>query len=115
MEDERLALHVVEEDADGVAAGQLQGLRGDDIEQALAIEAGGQLPRHRVEPRRLLLAGARGGVEAALLERHREVLAERAERLDALPADRAPARLVVGADDTDHALADDERRDHEAP
>src|SRR5262249_24309726 len=92
----RAALHVVEEDTDGVAAGQLQGLRGDDIEQALAIEAGGHLPRRCVEPRRLLLSGARGGVEAALFVRHREVLAERAERLVALPAGPAPAPPVFG-------------------
>src|SRR5262249_58608647 len=101
MEDERLARHIVEEDADGVTAGQLPGLRGDDVEQALAIEAGGQLTRHRVEPRRFLLAGARRGIESALFERHREVLAERAERLDAQSADRAPARLGVGADRAD--------------
>ena len=114
MEDESPARHVVEEDPDGLTARQLERLLGDHVEQALAIEAGGQLPRHRVEPGGFLLARARLGVEPALLERHGEVLAQRAERLDALPADRPTARLVVGADDADHAIADDERRDDES-
>ena len=115
MEDQRSARGVEEEHADGVAPGQLLRLLGDEIEQVLSVEAGGELTRHRVELRRLLLAAASLGVEPALLERHREILTERAERLDALRADGSAARLVVGARRADHPLADDQRRHDEPP
>ena len=90
-----------------------------------AVERPGRLVQERqavgqglglaLAPPHLLLAGARLGVEPALLEGHRQVLAERAEGLDAPGADRPTARLVVRAHDTDDPVADHERRDDEPP
>src|SRR5437899_5067154 len=48
MEDEGATRHVEEEDPDRVTPRQLDRLFGDDIEQALAVEAGGQLPGHGI-------------------------------------------------------------------
>ncbi|KKT22264.1 MAG: hypothetical protein UW07_C0040G0014, partial [Candidatus Nomurabacteria bacterium GW2011_GWF2_43_8] len=106
---------VVHVDAVRVAPRELGRLRHDEVEEARAVEAGGELAGHMVQLRGPLLTSPGLRVQAALLERHREVLAERGEGPDARGADRPAARLVVGADRADHALARDERRHHEPP
>ena len=74
-EDEPVPLPVVHVDAAGLAARQLDGLRHDEVEDAVAVQAGRDLARDVVELRRLLLARPGLRVQPALLEGDRQVLA----------------------------------------
>ena len=106
---------VVAEDRRGVAAEELDRLGRDPVEHLVGLEARRELACQPVEARRLSLARLRLRIQPALFERHRQVLAEHAERLDARRRDRPAARLVVGARRAEDAVADHERCDDEAP
>jgi hypothetical protein len=85
------------------------------VERAMERAAGpvqqGQAGR---EPYGLAGTGAALGVQPRLLERHRKLLAEEHEWLDAGGRDRPPAAFVVGKRQPDHPIPDDEGRQEKA-
>ena len=87
----------------------------DEIDHLVQLERGGELAGDFQENDGVLLALAGLAVEARVVDRGGELLAEELEVGDAPPRDGPAARLVVGADEPDRPPLDEERHQREAP